>query len=118
MLISYLYTFLTLSFFRYCQCLPKGVVADKSSRNSDDTIARVQLKIDENSRGNDRDSDRDRCRGRDCDRDQGRDRDRDRDRDRCRGRDCDRCAPSLTGVRKSSEKYVTVCADRAQEGDE
>ena len=85
-------------FFRYCQCLPKGVVADKSSRNSL-SIAKVQLKIDENSRGNDRDSDRD------------------NDRDRCRGRDCDRCAPSLTGVRRSSEKYVTVCADRAQEGD-
>ena len=72
------------------------MVADKSSRNSL-SIAKVQLKIDENSRGNDRDSDR--------------------DQDRCQGRDCDHCAPSLTGVRRRSEKYVTVCADRAQEGD-
>ena len=87
----------TIPFFRYCQCLPKGVVVDKSSRNNDFAIARVQLKIDKNSGGNEWDSDR--------------------DQDRCQGRDCDYCAPSLTGVRRRSEKYVIVCADRAQEGD-
>ena len=27
------------------------------------------------------------------------------------------CAPTLTGVRKASEKYITICADRAEEGD-